>query len=96
MRSIINTATAKEETKMQKIKRCRSILFALVLGIGLLGGRVAVTHADDRPGDCDKRIHKAEEQLRKEVDRHGEHSPEADRRRHELEDVRRSCGEEHH
>jgi hypothetical protein len=27
------------------------------------------------------------------VDRHGEHSPQAEKKRHDLEEVRRSCGE---
>jgi hypothetical protein len=43
-----------------------------------------------------KRIHHAEEKLRNGIDRHGEHSREAEKRRRELEEVRRSCGEEHH
>jgi hypothetical protein len=60
------------------------------LGICLLAGVTALTRADDH--DCDKRIHQAEVKLQKEIDKHGEHSPQADRRRHELEEVRRSCG----
>jgi len=41
--------------------------------------------------DCAKRIHRAERNLQREIDRHGEHSPEAERKRHELEEVRRDC-----
>jgi hypothetical protein len=73
-----------------------SILFVAALGVWLLAGGVAPAHADDRDHDrkCEKRIHRAEEKLRKEVDRHGEHSRQAERKRHELEEARRSCHEE--
>jgi Flp pilus assembly protein TadB len=76
--------------------RCKNILFVAALGVGLLTSGVTLTKAADRDRDCDRRIQKAEEQLRKAVDRHGEHSPQAEKKRHDLEETRRSCGDEHH
>lgn len=40
---------------------------------------------------CERRIHQAEENLRVAIERHGEHSRQAERRRHELDEVRRQC-----
>lgn len=82
---------------LHRVKRCKSILFVVALGVWLLAGGVAPAHAGDRDHDrkCEKRIHKAEEKLRKEVERHGEQSRQAEQKRHELEEARRSCHEEH-
>jgi hypothetical protein len=76
------------------IKRFKKIVSVVGLGIWLLAGGAALTHAGDHDSDCDKRIHQAEARLQKEIDRHGEHSPQSDKRRHALE-VRRSCGDHH-
>ena len=76
-----------------RIERYRNVLFVAVLGAWLLVGGVARAHAGDQRSDCDRRIQRAEEKLKKEVDRHGEHSPQAEKKRHDLEEVRRSCGE---
>ena len=73
----------------QKVNRWRDILVVPALGALLLAGGAAGTWSCN---DCDQRIHRAEENLRKAVDRHGERSAEAERRRHELEEARRSCG----
>ncbi len=70
--------------------RWKNILLLPVLGGMLLAGCAASTWSCD---NCDRRIHKAEENLRKAVERHGEHSREAEQRRHELEEARRSCGQ---
>jgi hypothetical protein len=63
-----------------------------VLGALLLVGGAARTRSCN---NCDQRIHRAEENLDKAIRRHGEHSREAERRRHELEEARRSCGGDH-
>ena len=78
------------------VKRCKNILFVAALGVSLLISGVPRTQAADHDSNCRKRIHNAEEKLRKEIDRHGEHSCQAEKRRHDLEEARRSCGEEHH
>ena len=75
-----------------KVDRWKSILFVPALGVLLLAGGVARTQASDNDRRCEQRIHKAEENLRKEIDRHGEHSRQAEKRRHELEEAKRSCG----
>jgi hypothetical protein len=64
-------------------------LSAFVLGAVMLvsGAGVLQAHADR----CDDRIHKAEHNLADAVRKHGEHSRQAEKRRHELEDVRASC-----
>ena len=75
-----------------KVNRWRKILFVPVLGVLLLAGGVARTQAGDNDRQCQQRIHRAEEKLRKEIDRHGERSRQAEKRRHELEEAQRSCG----
>ena len=75
-----------------QVNRWTRLLFVPLFGILLLMGGVAQTRAGDNDRQCEQRIHKAEENLRKAVDRHGEHSSQAERRRHELEEARRSCG----
>ena len=75
-----------------RVDRWKKILFVPALGVLLLAGGAALTQASDNVRHCDQRIHKAEENLRKAVDRHGEQSREAEKRRHELEEAKRSCG----
>ena len=74
------------------VKRWESTLLAVMFGAFLLVGRVAPALAGDRDHACHERIHKAEEKLRHEIDRHGEHSRQAEKRRHELERERERCG----
>jgi hypothetical protein len=64
-------------------------LISLVLS-GCLLGSVGPLQADQRR-DCEKRIHKAEQNFNKEARKHGEHSRQAEKRRHELERVRDNC-----
>ena len=66
---------------------------AVLLGASLmLGGSVAV-HA--QPGDrhyrCERRIRRAEQNLERAIARHGAGSPQAERRRRELAEVRARC-----
>jgi len=75
-----------------KVNRWKNILFVPALGVLLLAGGVARTQASDNDRQCQQRIHRAEEKLRKEIDRHGERSRQAEKRRHELEEAQRSCG----
>jgi hypothetical protein len=72
-----------------EVNRWKNILLVPALGALLLGGGAASTWSCD---NCDQRIHKAEENLRKAIDRHGEHSSQAEQRRRELEETKRSCG----
>lgn len=75
--------------------RGKNFLLAAALALWMLGGGVAITKAG-APDDCAKRIQKAEDKLRKEIDKHGEHSPQADQKRRDLDEVRRQCGGDRH
>ena len=75
-----------------KVNCWKKILFVPALGVFLLVGGVAPILAGDRDRDCRERIHKAEAKLRREIDRHGEHSQQAHKRRYELERARERCG----
>ena len=59
----------------------------LTLAAMLLLGSVA-SSAEDR---CDRKIRNAEAKLQQAVQRHGEHSRQAEKQRRHVEDVRRSC-----
>ena len=65
-------------------------LFCAILGVSLLAG-VATPARADRDDKCRRDIHKAEENLEKAVRKHGEHSRQAEERRHQLEEVRERC-----
>jgi len=73
----------------------RSMWLIAVLGIGLMGAGANLARADDHDRECERRIHRAEEKLQREIDRHGEHSRQAEQKRHDLEEARRSCGDHH-
>lgn len=64
--------------------------FAAVLAVFFLMSTAVPLRAldDDK---CDRDIHKAEANLKKAVDRHGEHSKQAEEKRHQLEEVRERC-----
>jgi len=74
------------------LEREKTTLLAAVFGAFLLVGSVAPALARDRDDECRERIHKAEARLRHEIERHGEHSRQAEKRRHELERARERCG----
>jgi hypothetical protein len=67
----------------------RTTAVAIVLSGLLLGG--AAPLRADRRDDCRRDIHRAEWNLRRAIDRHGEGSRQAERRRHELHEVRERC-----
>lgn len=67
----------------------RKTMISLVLSGCLLGGVMPLQA--DRRSDCAKRIRKAEQNLDKEVRKHGERSHQADQRRRDLERTREQC-----
>jgi hypothetical protein len=69
----------------------RMLCIALLTIVGLVGSSVPA-RADER---CERRIHQAEDRVRDAVQRHGEDSRQARKRRAELEEVRRQCPEHH-
>ncbi len=66
----------------------KSLQLVPVLAVLLLVGGAARTRSCN---NCQQRIHRAEENLRQAVRRHGEHSRQAEQRRRQLEEARRSC-----
>jgi len=72
------------------------IVCVALLTVGGLVGSSLPARADDK---CDRDIHRAEDKLREAVEKHGEHSKQAEKRRRERDEVRRRCGDrrdEHH
>jgi hypothetical protein len=68
-----------------------------VLSASLLVGTAIPANAD-QDDRCRRDVHKAEQNLEKAIQKHGEHSRQAEDRRHQLEEVRERChmrGEDH-
>ncbi len=70
----------------------KGLLFG-ALAFSVLGGMAIPAHADrdDHHERCERDVHKAERNLENAVRKHGEHSRQAEKRRHELEEVRERC-----
>ena len=62
----------------------------------MLGGLFLAGSALPARADCAKDIRRAEANLDKAIRKHGEHSPQAEQRRRELEEVRRRCHWDEH
>ncbi len=73
----------------------KSLTVALLTIVGLLGTSVPL-RADEAHERCERRIHQAEHNLHQAIRRHGENSPQAHKRREQLEEVRRECGYRDH
>jgi len=69
----------------------RILCIALLTIVGLAGSSLQA-RADDRNEKCERQIHQAEDKLRDAIQRHGEGSKQAHKRREQLEEVRRKCG----
>ncbi|HKV93612.1 MAG TPA: hypothetical protein VJW20_13780 [Candidatus Angelobacter sp.] len=68
------------------------IVVSAVVLVMFLAGTVpvrALIRDDDRK--CEQRIHRAEDKLQNAIRKHGEHSRQAEQRRHELEEARERC-----
>ncbi|HEY6272869.1 MAG TPA: hypothetical protein VIX19_12885 [Terriglobales bacterium] len=70
------------------------VLAAILAAMFLMGSAVPV-RALDRDDKCERRVQKAEDNLQKAIRRHGEHSPQAEQRRHQLEEAREQCRHDH-
>ena len=68
---------------------------AVLTIIGLVGTSLPA-RADEAHERCERRIHKAEQKLHEAIEHHGEGSRQAHKRREQLEDVRRRCGDRDH
>lgn len=73
------------------MKMKAGITAVLLSAFLMLGGTVPVQARTN----CQKRIEKAENNLRKAVAKHGEHSRQAENRRRQLEEAREKCGRGH-
>jgi hypothetical protein len=78
-------STHFQEKKMTRTLRILCV--ALLSIVGLVGASVPA-RADAK---CDRDLHRAEDKLRDAVAKHGEHSPQAEKRRRELDEVRHRC-----
>ena len=66
----------------------RASVFTLLLSGFLMIGSTTPMQAYDR---CSARIHKAERNLERAIQRHGVHSVQAERQRDKLERIRQHC-----
>ena len=78
----------------------KNVALTAGLGASLMAACALPAHADrdDRDERCRHDVQKAEQSLEKAVRKHGEHSRQADDRRHQLEEVRERChmrGDDH-
>jgi hypothetical protein len=79
----------------------RILAVALLTIVGLVGTSLPARadDRDERRARCEQRIHAAQDKVRDAVQRHGEDSKQARKRREELEEQKRNCPdyhEEHH
>ena len=72
-----------------------SVLSGTVLTASLLFTAVPRLHAEDY-NHCQRRIAHADHELHEAVEKHGRHSPEADRKREQLHEARERCWNENH
>jgi hypothetical protein len=70
----------------------RLFCVALLTIAGLAGASLTARADDDR---CERKIHQAEAKLHEAVERYGENSRKAHKRREQLEEVKRRCGDRH-
>ena len=73
----------------------KGAIAALVVAALLLFIATPVVHADDR-AKCQHAVEKAEGNLDKAIRAHGDHSPQADTRRRELNAERERCWNSYH
>ena len=66
-------------------------VFAALITALIFVGSSANAIAADRDSKCEQRIHKAEDNLQKAIRKHGEHSRQAEQKRHQLQEARESC-----
>jgi len=70
------------------LQKSKTLVSTLVIALFLAGAFPVSALANER---CEERIRRAEERLHQAERKHGEHSRQAQRRRHELEEARAHC-----
>jgi hypothetical protein len=73
----------------------KSGVLAAILAAFFLVGSAVPSRALDRDDKCERQVHKAEANLQKAIRRHGEHSEQAEQKRHQLEEARERCRHDH-
>ncbi len=71
--------------------RKSGVLAAILAAFFLLSSPVPSRALDRDDERCHRQVEKAERNLDKAIRRHGEHSPQAERRRRQLEEARERC-----
>ncbi len=74
----------------------KAALAAVVLGFFLSVGSAVPSQArdrNDRKDKCEQQVRKAQENLNKAIQKHGERSRQAEQQRRKLEDARAKCEE---
>ena len=66
---------------------------AMLAVAGLIGTSLPARADDDHHARCERRVHDAEVRLQDAIQRHGDDSRQAHRRREQLEQERRNCPE---
>ena len=79
----------------EAFRKCKRVFLAGIMGAAMAITMTNFSLAADHEGDCHRRIHTAEEKVHKAVERHGEHSPQAESARRELDRVQKNCGDVH-
>jgi hypothetical protein len=75
----------------------RILCVGLLTLVGLVSSSLPVRADDDKHARCEKRIEEAQAKLQDAIQKHGEDSKEARKRRDELEQVKRDCPDmDHH
>jgi hypothetical protein len=84
-------------TEFRRIMRLTGAFLATVALSGLLiSASAPMARADNDHAKCQHRIEKAQHRLEDAIRRHGEHSPEAESRRHDLNAEREHCWSVYH
>jgi translation initiation factor 2B subunit (eIF-2B alpha/beta/delta family) len=73
-----------------------SKFIAVLIAAAMILGSSSLATAVDRERKCEQRIHKAEDNLQKAIRKHGEHSRQAEQKRHQLEEARERCHDRDH
>lgn len=72
-----------------------SLLSGVVLSAVLLCTAVPRVHAEDYER-CQRHIAHADHELHEAIEKHGRHSPQADRKREQLHEARERCWSQYH
>jgi hypothetical protein len=72
-----------------------AILAAILAVLFLVGSAVPSRALDRNDERCERRVHKAEAALQKSIDKHGEHSRQAEQKRRALDEARDRCRHDH-